>query len=238
MKLNWMQLSLLLSVVLTVNVYADTDNTMLQPLGSIEQTAYEFALEQAQARNYDNPQITVESLDSRLRLQACDSKLKAFTNNSNTAIGSQTIGVQCHSPIPWTVYVPSKVKVLKTVVVAARPLAAKQLIRQSDVKLQQIDIGSLRQGYLKNTHDVIGQKLKYPIAMGAVVNPNGVRPQKIVHRGEQILLVAIAGNMEVRMNGTALSDAGKGQRIRVKNSSSKRVVEGVVEAPGIVKVTM
>jgi flagella basal body P-ring formation protein FlgA len=44
--------------------------------------------------------------------------------------------------------------------------------------------------------------------------------------------------MEVRMNGTALEDASVGETIKVKNSSSQRVVEGVVEAPGIVKVTM
>jgi flagella basal body P-ring formation protein FlgA len=62
--------------------------------------------------------------------------------------------------------------------------------------------------------------------------------QKVVKRGEQIILVAATSAMEVRMNGTALEDASVGQTIKVKNSSSKRVVEGVVQAPGIVKVTM
>ena len=51
-------------------------------------------------------------------------------------------------------------------------------------------------------------------------------------------MVAEVGKMEVKMNGMALSDASLGQRIRVKNSSSKRVVEGVVDAPGIVRVNM
>jgi flagella basal body P-ring formation protein FlgA len=36
----------------------------------------------------------------------------------------------------------------------------------------------------------------------------------------------------------ALSDAVLGERIRVENSSSKRIVEGVVDAPGQVKISM
>ena len=237
MKFNWMlKVSLMCAALLTVNVHAETDT--LQPLNSIEQAAYEYALQHAQANSYDNPQVMVEPLDSRLRLQACDLNLEAFSNNTNTVVGNLTIGVKCTSPVSWTVYVPATVKVVRTVVVAVRPLAAKQLITQSDVKLQQLDIGSLRQGYMSNTRHIIGQQLKHPVAMGAVISPNSVRPQKIVRRGEQILLVAMAGQMEVRMRGIAMSDAAIGQRIRVENSSSKRVVEGVVDGPGIVKVTM
>ena len=53
-----------------------------------------------------------------------------------------------------------------------------------------------------------------------------------------ITLIAVAGSMQVKMNGTALSDASLGQKIRVKNSSPKRVVEGVVDGPGLVRVSL
>jgi flagella basal body P-ring formation protein FlgA len=76
------------------------------------------------------------------------------------------------------------------------------------------------------------------LAAGAAFTPRSLKLQKVVRRGEQILLVAATSAMEVRMNGTALEDASVGETIKVKNSSSQRVVEGVVEAPGIVKVTM
>ena len=227
------KLSLVCSLLLTMNVNADT----LHALDDIEQAAYEYALSQAQ-ENFDGPQVVMGKLDSRLRLQACASSLDVFNNTVNTGLGSQTIGVKCNAPVTWTVYVPVKVKVFQSVVVAVKPLAANQIITTADVKLQQWDIGSLRQGYINNIRHLIGQELKYPIAMGTVIKPHSVRAQKLVHRGEHITLVALAGNMEVRMNGMALSDASLGQRVRVKNSSSKRVVEGVVDAPGIVKVTM
>ncbi len=208
----------------------------LQALDNIEQAAYEYALKQAQ-KSHDNPQVVMAPLDSRLRLKQCDSELEVFTKNSAT-IGNQTIGVKCNFPTMWTVYVPLKVKVFKTIVVANRSLTANHIITENDIKRQARDIGVLRQGYLVDTKPLIGQQVKYAISMGSVLTLNSIRPQKIVRRGEQIMLVASVGKMEVRMNGTALADAQLGQKVKVKNSSSKRVVEGIVEAPGIVKVAM
>jgi len=229
------KLSLLCSLMLAMNANANADG--LHALDNIEQVAYEYALAMAQER-FDSPQIAMGTLDSRLRLQACDTDLNAFSKLVGTGMGNQTIGIKCISPVAWTVYVPVKVKVLQAVVVAVRSLAANQIIRASDVKLQQRDIGSLRQGYINNTRMIVGQELKYPVSLGTVIKPQSVQAQKLVRRGEHIMLVASVGKMEVRMSGTALSDASLGQRVRVKNSSSKRVVEGIVDAPGIVKVTM
>ena len=127
---------------------------------------------------------------------------------------------------------------MKQVVVAARPLAANRNLTRQDVRLQAMDIADLRQGYINSPQQVVGQQLKYPLAVGRVVPSRSLKLEKIVRRGEQIVLVAAAGAMEVRMNGTALDDASIGDKVKVKNSSSERVVEGIVQAPGIVKVTM
>lgn len=209
----------------------------LQALGQIEHAAYIHALNDARA-SYDNPQVTVEPLDKRLRLQACAQPLEAFASSASNALGNRSIGVRCSAPTAWTVYVPVKVRVMRNVVVAARPLAANQSLTAADVTLQQRDIGELRQGYLQQAEQALGQQLKYPLAMGVVVQPNSLKAEKLIRRGERIVLVATAGSMEVRMNGTAMEDAGMGERVKVKNSSSQRVVEGTVHAPGIVHVTM
>jgi flagella basal body P-ring formation protein FlgA len=234
MTVNWKhKLSLVCGILVSFNLSAET----LHALDKIEQVAYEYALKQSQA-SYDNPQIAMDSLDDRLRLQACNVGLDVFSTKDVVGLGNQTIGVKCNSPVAWTVYVPVKVKVLKLVVVANRPLSSNQQLTQGDIKLQQWDIGSLQHGYLNSTQLVIGQQLKYPISMGSVIKPNNLEAQKIVHRGEQIMLVAMAGQMEVTMSGTALDDGILGERVKVKNSTSKRIVEGVVDAPGIVKVSL
>jgi flagella basal body P-ring formation protein FlgA len=227
-------LSLILSVAfLTQPLRAES----LQSLSEIEQSAFVFAASEAQT-NYVNPQIIVESLDKRLRLQHCDAPLQAFSNSSANTLGNRTVGVRCNAPTEWTVYVPIRVKVMREVVVAARTLAANKTLTKADLKLQLMDIADLRQGFLASPAQALGKQLKYPIAIGTVLPTRGLKQVKVVRRGEQITLVASAGSMEVRMHGTAMADASVGEKVKVKNSSSKRVVEGVVEAPGIVKVLM
>jgi len=233
MKLNWIKhLILMLCLIAFGNAQSDT----LHPLNEIEQVAYEYALSAAQTR-YDSPRVVMGKLDPRLRLQECEQSLNVFDSDNRT-IGNKTIGVTCDLPTAWTVYIPVEIKVFKSVVVAKKTIAANKIISKEDLQSSQMDISSLRHGYTQNIHELIGQQLKYSVAIGSVIKPTHVRPQKIVKRGEYITLVAKTGSMEVKMNGTALSDASVGQRIRVKNNSSKRIVEGIVDSPGVVKVML
>ncbi len=226
-----------LNLIIVALIATSVSATELQSLDKIEQAAYEYTLKQVQAQ-YDNPQVVMGTLDTRLRLQACESKLDVFENDSRIMVGNKTVGVKCSSPVAWTVYVPVKIKVFKSVVVASKGLSANHIITKEDLKNKTTDISLLRQGYMENKEQLIGQQLKYAVSMEAVITSMSIRPQKIVRRGELITLVASAGKMEVRVNGTALADAQLGQRVKVKNNSSKRIVEGVVEGPGIVKVIM
>lgn len=232
-NLKYIVTGLLCYLLLSLTAYAEE----LQSRESIEHAAYMHVFEQVQA-NYDDAQIVMDSLDKRLRLHACDKPLEAFSNGKKIRLGKQTVGVKCSSPVAWSLYVPVKVKVFKPVVITSRPLAANQIVSKSDIKVVSLDIGSFHQGYIKNPQQIIGQQLKYPLSMGSVINPNSLKQQKIVKRGELISLIAKAGNMEVRMSGKALSDGTLGQRVRVKNLSSKRVVEGIVDGPGVIKVMM
>lgn len=72
--------------------------------------------------------------------------------------------------------------------------------------------------------------------MGSIIEARQFESQTLVHRGDLITLVAAVGNMEVRVRGEALANAGLGQRVKVKNTSSERVVEGIVDAAGVVRI--
>lgn len=213
MNINWKPL---LTSLICFVLPAMTGHTAdFQSRESIEHAAYLYVFNEVQA-NYDNAQIVMDPLDSRLRLQACDNQLETFSNHGKIGLGKQTIGIRCNSPVAWSVYTSAKVKVFRPVVVTTRPLNADHIISKSDLKIQSLDIGSLRKGYINKPQQIIGQQLKYSLAMGTIINSKNLRPQKIIQRGELIMLVATAGQMEVRMSGTALSDGSLGQRVRVK----------------------
>lgn len=207
----------------------------LHALHEVEHAAYLHAISEAQSR-FSNPQVSISSLDKRLRLQACQSALDTFANHEQLRSGQLTIGVRCHAPVSWTVYVSAQVKVMQDVVVTRRALSADHILSKDDIKLAPRDIASLRKGYLTDAGALIGQQLKSPLPMGGIVQINQFKAQMLVHRGDLVTLVASVGNMEVRVRGEALANAGLGQRVKVKNSNSERVVEGIVDAAGVVRI--
>ena len=63
---------------------------------------------------------------------------------------------------------------------------------------------------------------------GAEIAPQAVKAVPAIRRGETVTIVSRQGGMEVSSSGTALSDAELGGRVRIRNESSQRVVEGTV----------
>jgi flagella basal body P-ring formation protein FlgA len=58
-----------------------------------------------------------------------------------------------------------------------------------------------------------------------------------VRQGQAVTLVAQGAGIEVRAPARAMEDAREGARVHVENLSSQRIVQGVVEANGLIQVT-
>ena len=58
----------------------------------------------------------------------------------------------------------------------------------------------------------------------------------LIHRGQSVTLAARAGGFEVRAPGLAMADAAAEQRVRVRNLNSLKIVEGVADTEGVVRV--
>jgi flagella basal body P-ring formation protein FlgA len=83
---------------------------------------------------------------------------------------------------------------------------------------------------------IIGMELTRSLDAGSTIGVNQLRPPKVIKRGQQVTLVAGAGNLQVRMQGKALGDATAGERVRVTNLSSNQQVEGIANSDGTVSV--
>jgi flagella basal body P-ring formation protein FlgA len=63
-----------------------------------------------------------------------------------------------------------------------------------------------------------------------------LQPNVLVRRGQQVTLIAANSGVQIRAQGQALTEGAVDQRVRVQNVSSLKVVEGVVESDGAVRV--
>lgn len=178
----------------------------------------------------------VKALDKRLKLARCGVQLEAFVPSSASPSGTQIVGVRCSRPYPWKIFVPISTVTFEEVVVAVRPLMRGSTIGSEDVRLEEKDVTRLRNRYLTDLGQLEGRVLKQDIRAHAILSQTVLGTQDIVQRGQSVTLLARSGKMNVRMRGEVLNNAAKDERVRVKNLSSQRVVEGIVQSRQVVLV--
>ncbi|WP_231861990.1 flagellar basal body P-ring formation chaperone FlgA [Legionella hackeliae] len=184
--------------------------------------------------------VEVDKIDSRLKLKPCqDNHLEVFNPYQIPLIRVNTMGIKCQEPENrWTLFVPIKITVQKPVLVAKHPLNKGSLINEEDLEIQEIDISQLKQGYFDKTETVVNQACKTNIAQGSVITPQLLQAESLVHKGEQVAIQAITDNFSVSMEGIAMNEGAAGDVIRVKNLSSKKIIEAQVSARGQVRVSL
>ncbi len=223
----------LLIIIMVAPVYA----IEFHPLNEIQKAATEFATRQISQQN-QNSTIEAGHLDPRLKLKRCSLPLSTQPLSQRNNNANMTVIVRCEDTKPWIVYVPVKVKSYLTVAVTNRPLARGIPVKDHDFRLEQRDINRLTNGYFENATSLIGRIPKRSLPKGAVISPKDLGIKKIVSKGSRVSIIAETNGITVRMPGKALTDAGKGDQVRVENLSSGRSVIGVVLGRGLVKVTM
>lgn len=176
-------------------------------------------------------------LDPRLRLKACEKPLQSSDVGKEKLMGRVLVEVRCEGSKPWKVRIPVMISVYAPVAITSRPVARQQVLTKSDIIMKDHDISGLNRGYYSNIENVVGLVTRNQIRSGIVINPALIRPPYLVKRGQKVKIFAKTTNYQVAMYGEALSDGARGEVIKVRNSTSRKVVEGVVIAPGIIQVS-
>lgn len=168
------------------------------------------------------------SLDPALRMPPCPHALQA------QALSAVNVEVSC--PEGWRLFVPVRVQRVQPVLVLTAAVAPGQPVPASALAVETRDAARLGAAPLTDPAQAIGHTLRLGGRPGQVLRRSDLVLAAAVKRGEPVALVAGGGGFEVRMAGRALADAGTGDVVRVENLSSRRVLSGVVAAPGEVRV--
>lgn len=188
---------------------------------------------------YDRPaEIEPGSLDSRLMLSRCSEPLEVSIPQGGRDLGRITVGVSCAGPGPWSLQVPTTVTLYKEIVVTARSLPRGTILSANDLRRVEHDVSKLPNGYIADKQAGVGMELRRHLSAGAALTTNMIRKPQIIKRGQQVAIIAVTGNLEVRVTGKALAHGGVGDRIRVLNLSSQKKLEGTVTPSGAVRVDL
>jgi flagella basal body P-ring formation protein FlgA len=208
-----------------------------QPLKSIHETARSFVERQVPS-SPGELQVEVGQMDPRLRLPACEQPLEAFFAPGARQLGNTTVGVRCRGAKAWSLYVPVTIKLTREILVLANPLPHGATLGPSDIRMEPREVSSLASGFLTELRQALGRQLTQTSAPGTPLSPLLLKAPTLVRRGQTVVLLVNSGGLEVRMSGQAMADGAEGQMVRVRNLTSRRVIEGVVTAEGTVHSSM
>ena len=230
--MRYIPLMLILSMMIAKVSASDASQSHESILNSAKQ--YIVGILQQQGRG--DFEIAMAPLDARLQLPLCGVPLQAFTTSNLGNSGYLTVGVRCAGAKPWSIYTSARVKSYQEVMVLTRPMHRGELVTARDLSLRRMEIADLRDDYFVSAKPALNQRLTRSLTAGSVLYANQLTPVKLVKRGEKIHIQAHTPYLVVKMSGEALMDGVKGQRIRVRNARSRRIIEGVVVARGVIQV--
>lgn len=214
----------------------DPANAGWHPVADIKAAAESHVISKVGQGDAGHIVATAGHLDKRLQLPRCTTAIEPYIQNPGRNVGRMVVGVRCNGQKPWNVYLPVKVAMMENVLVTARPLQRGHVLEAADVVVDQRDVSEVFGGYLSDVDTAVGQRLKRSVGSGVVLTPAQVQPRILIERGQTVTLTVEGSSLNISMQGKALMDGSANQRIRVENTGSGRVVEGLVRSSQHVQI--
>jgi flagella basal body P-ring formation protein FlgA len=192
------------------------------------------AAARAEAQQNGASDVEAVAVDERLKLPECGDALKTEMQRVIQR-GSGTVAVTCQGPEPWRLFVPVRVTEHLPVVVLRRNVQPGEVLAADDLDVRQQAAAGLPFDYVGKAELAVGQTVRRSQPVGAVLLASALEQPQGVERGALVTLIAANATVQVKAEGVALEPGRLKERVRVR-SASGRVVEGVVEAPGVVRV--
>jgi flagella basal body P-ring formation protein FlgA len=138
----------------------------------------------------------------------------------------ESVQIQLVSSLDEFMYVP----------VASRPLSVGNVVNPNDLVMARLDMTRISRDVAAQSEGVIGHTIKRGIGVGDLFRAPDLSLPFDVTAGSSVTLRYVGRGFKATASGSALEAGRVGGAIRVRNESSKRIVEGTVVEPGLVEV--
>ena len=209
----------------------------IQSLSSIRMQAEAFISQYPYESPYP-PGFELGNLDSRLRLKPCPETLSIGFSRRDTIQGNTALLIRCPVNPGWKIHLPVRIDVYDDVLVTTKPLVKGQIIDESSVIHKKHNIVRLNNGYFSKNTALTELQVRRNLAMGTVLTSKNWVPRLLVHSGQQVTLVLDFKGIQIKASGQALRSASRGERVRVRNNQSHKIVEGIVFGEAMVRVNI
>jgi flagella basal body P-ring formation protein FlgA len=133
-------------------------------------------------------------------------------------------------------WVDSDIQVFEEVVVTSQPLAHYETLTLEKVRLERRNLSETPLQPLLSLDALAGRQASRPIEVNQVVTASMVELPRVIRRGSVVTLVYESAGLYVETPGRAAEPGRVGDRIRVENPSSGKILEGQILDDRRVKV--
>jgi flagella basal body P-ring formation protein FlgA len=235
MFVNRLTVLLLLCVACALARAGSAAPTGLQSLATVSRAA-EAALRSTLGPGYASVELDAVAIDPRMRLPACAGKLESRAPMPRGSQSRAIVRVACTSGTPWNLNVPVEIRRRADVLVLKRATARGESLSAADVTVQSRMLPGLESPYVGEVAELEGRLTRRPIPAGTALTADALAAALLIHRGQKVTLAASHSGIEVRAPGLALADASVNQRVRVQNLNSLKILEGVADTEGVVRI--
>ena len=181
--------------------------------------------------------VRAAPLDERLKLADCPEALVVQLPPGSRWAANTLIQVRCSSStVRWSLLVPVQIEsdvpvlVLRTSAARGSPLGA------ADVTAETRRVPGVSADYVNSAAALSRHHLRRTLGAGTLLQIDDLEPDLLVKRGQMVTVVAEADGLRIQGEAVAMADARAGDRLRAQNRASLKIVEGVVDIQGVVRV--
>lgn len=186
--------------------------------------------------NISIKEVKAGRIDSRIRFKTCSQPLEANSTMHKTIAKNWTINVRCYGDIPWSIYIPVKARLSQKVLLSKTTITRGETITADKIKLVDYEIKNSNQHYFSDPANITGLEARRTIRPDRLIISSMLQKALLVHRKESVLIFARNSKIQISMKGTALKNGHYNEVIKVRNNSSKKIIEALVTDRGVVSV--
>jgi flagella basal body P-ring formation protein FlgA len=153
-------------------------------------------------------------------------RLQVRTPKQTDWLGSVhfTVSIFVGDNIVRKIIVPAYIEIWDDVLLTAKPLGRGQPITPDCIKTVRMNLAKAPKNAILSKERVMGRRAKRSIGANRILCRNQVEVLPVVKRGDLVQVVARSTALNISTKGMARESGGPGERIRVQNMSSKRII--------------
>lgn len=199
----------------------------------LSQLAHDYILTHLDAQ-LKQPNIDMTPLSVVAGKPKCEAPIQIHFNGA-LRVGNVNLTLSCEKP-RWQQYVSARITGLLPVVVSKIDLLPGQPITANDIELAWRANNQINNNHLRQLASLTNTSARQFIASGTAITTNQIKASILVHKNDQVNIIASDGSIHVEMAGVALDDGEMGKQIRVQNITSNKIIKAFVSGVDTVRV--